>query len=318
MAQSKIEWKVGLFVVIGLVLLAALMLNFSKGMALFKKTYKLQMVADNAGGIKEKAMVLMSGIKVGNVIDANLSTNGKVIIRLQIDSAFKIDQRARFLVDAMGFLGDQYVAIVSTNSSGPYLADNAVVYCEPPLNLQEAMRSTASLLQQAQATMRTLDEAVSNVNRSILNPQTLTSFAQSISNIQAISGNANATLARIDKVVDANSPALHASISNLFEFSVELKTVLKTNQNDIAAAVKNLRTASVTVNELLDDVKATNGTVGLLLRDEQMKSQLVSLGTNLTVVAENFGAFSSNLNRRGIWSMLWKPKTKKESSEQDR
>ena len=311
------EWKVGLFVFIGLVLLAALMLNFSKGMALFKKTYKLQLVADNAGGIKEKAMVLMSGIKVGNVVDSTLSTNGKVIIRLQIDAAYKINHEARFLVDAMGFLGDQYVAIVSTNNSGPHLADNAVVYCEPPLNLQEAMRSTASLLQQAQSTMRTLDEAVSNVNRSVLNPQTLTSFAQSISNIQAISGNANQTLARIDQVVDANSPALHASISNLFNFSVELKTVLATNQNDIAAAIKNLRAASVTVNQLLDDVKATNGAAGLLLRDNQMKLQLGSLATNLNMAAENIGTFSSNLNQRGLWSMLWKPKTPKKSSGQD-
>lgn len=124
MAQTKIELKVGLFVFIGLVLLAGLMLNFSKGIALFKKTYELQLLADNAGGIKQKAMVLMSGIKVGTVVDSTLSTNGKVIIRLQIDSAFPIDHDARFLVDSMGFLGDQYVAIVSTNTSGVFLTNN--------------------------------------------------------------------------------------------------------------------------------------------------------------------------------------------------
>ena len=67
MAQSKMEWKVGLFVFIGLVLLAALMLNFSKGMSFFKKKYELNLRAENAGGIKEKAAVLMSGIQVGNV-----------------------------------------------------------------------------------------------------------------------------------------------------------------------------------------------------------------------------------------------------------
>jgi len=317
MAQTKIEWKVGLFVFTGLVLLAGLMLNFSKGIALFKKTYELQLLADNAGGIKQKAMVLMSGIKVGTVVDSTLSTNGKVIIRLQIDSAFPIDHAARFLVDSMGFLGDQYVAIVSTNTSGVFLTNNEVVICEPPLNLQEAMRSTASLLQQARTTMRTLDEAISNVNRSVLNPETLTSFAQSISNIQAISGNANQTLAKIDEVVDANQETLRNTVSNLFEFSIELKTVLATNQNDIAATVKNLRTASVSVNQLLDDVKATNGAAGLLLRDEQMKLQLGLLATNLNVAADNIGAFSSNVNQRGIWSMLWKPKAPKQPSGRD-
>lgn len=319
MPQSKIEWKVGLFVFIGLVLLAALMLNFSKGLSLFKGTYKLQLIAENVGGIKARAAVLMSGVNVGNVVDANLSTNGKVVIRLQIDKEFKIDRDARFLVDAMGFLGDQYVAIISTNDSGQYLTNNQVVFCEPPLNLQEAMRSTASLLQQARSTMKTLDEAVSNVNRSVLNPQTLTSFSQAISNIQTVSGNANQTLANIDKLVEANSPGVSAAISNLLDFSVALKTMLATNQNEIAAAVKNLRQASVTANQLLEDVKATNGPAGLLLRDEQMKLQLASLVTNLNSVAINFGTFSSNLNRRGLWSMLWKPKEpKKISSEKDR
>ena len=156
MAQSKIEWKVGLFVLIGLVLLAGLMLNFSKGLALFKKTYDLQLLADNAGGIKNKAMVLMSGITVGSVVDSTLSTNGKVIIRLQIDAAFQIDHEARFLVDSMGFLGDQYVAIVATNNSGIHLTNDQVVICEPALNLQEAMRSTAGLLQQAHCLTRRL------------------------------------------------------------------------------------------------------------------------------------------------------------------
>lgn len=315
MSQSKIEWKVGLFVFIGLVLMAALMLNFSKGLSLFKGTYKLQLIAENVGGIKEKAAVLLSGVNVGNVVDANLSTNGKVVIRLQIDKKFKIDRDARFVVDALGFLGDQYVAIISTNDSGQYLTNNQIVFCEPPLNLQEAMRSTASLLQQARSTMKTLDEAVSNVNRSVLNPQTLTSFSQAISNIQTISGNANQTLASIDRLVEANSPGVTASVSNLLDFSGGLKTMLSASQTDIEATVKNLKQASVTANQLLDDVKATNGAAGLLLRDEQLKLQIGLLVTNLNSVTVNLGAFGSNLNQRGIWSMLWKPKAPKESGK---
>jgi phospholipid/cholesterol/gamma-HCH transport system substrate-binding protein len=317
MSKSKMEWKVGLFVFIGLVLLAALMLNFSKGMSFFKKTYALRLRAENAGGIKEKAAVMMSGIKVGNVTDAQLSTNGFVIIRLKIYDEFKIDRSAHFLIDALGFLGDQYIAIVSTNNTGQYLTNNQEVICEPPLNLQEAMRSTAGLLQQAQATMHTLDTAVSNVNRAILNDTTLTSLSQAIGNIQTISSNANQTLGRIDRLVDTNAPVLSASLSNLYGFSAELKTVLATNQNEISDAVKNLRSASVTANQLLNDVKATNGTAGLLLRDEQMKQQITALVTNLNSVAVNFGTFSSNLNNRGIWSMLWKPKQPKKS-ERDR
>jgi ABC-type transporter Mla subunit MlaD len=316
MAQSKMEWKVGLFVFIGLVLLAVLMLNFSKGMSLFKKTYELRLKAEDVGGIKPKAGVLMSGVKIGNVLDSELKPDGAVIIRLRISEDYKIDRDSRFFIDSLGFLGDQYIAIEVTNRSGQFLANGDEVVCEPPLNLQAAMRSTAGLLLQAQTTMKTLDTAISNVNRSLLNNATLASFSQSISNIQTISANANQTLGKIDRLVQRNGPTLSSSVSNLHDFSAELKVMMATNQTEITEAIKNLRGASVTLNELLADVKATNGTAGLLLRDEQMKAEIGQLVTNLNSVAENFSTFGSNLNSRGIWSMLWKPKPPKKSERE--
>lgn len=309
------EWRVGVFVAIGIVLLAAVTLNFSKSLSSFKKTYRLRLRAENVGGIKDNAMVLLSGVKVGSVIDATLSTNGTVVIGLRIYNEFKIDRQARFLIDSAGFLGDQYVAIVSTNNSGEFLKNGDEVICEPPLNLQEAMRSTAGLLQQAQSTMRTLDAAVSNVNRAVLNDATLMTFAGAISNLQAISGDASKTLGKLDRLISSNSPVVSASVSNLFDFTAGLKVVLATNQNEILSAMTNLHRATVTVNELLDDVKQTNGAAGLLLRDEQTKAELAALVSNLNSATANFGVFSSNLNRRGIWSMLWKPKVEKPKRE---
>jgi phospholipid/cholesterol/gamma-HCH transport system substrate-binding protein len=282
-------------------------------LSFFRDTYELRLRAQNVGGIKEEAVVMMSGVKIGNVVKSTLSTNGSVIILLQIDEQFKIDRKARFTLDSLGFLGDQYVAIISTNDTGEFLAEGDEIIAEPPLNLQEAMRSTAGLLSQAQATMKTLDEAVSNVNRTVLNDATLTSFSHAISNLQSISGNANITLGKIDSLIVSNSPVIGASVSNLFDFSADLKTMLTTNKDDIASAVQNIKKASANLNQLLEDVKATNGPAGLLLRDAQMKAQINSLVTNVNSVAENLSVFSSNLNNRGIWSMLWKPKPPKKS-----
>ncbi len=49
MNQSRLEWKVGLFVFIGLVLLAALLLAFSKGTTFFRPTYDLLSARPNRG-----------------------------------------------------------------------------------------------------------------------------------------------------------------------------------------------------------------------------------------------------------------------------
>lgn len=162
--------------------------------------------------------------------------------------------------------------------------------------------------------MRTLDTAISNVNRAVLNDTTLTSLAGAISNLQTISGDATMTLGKLDGIIASNGPVLSASVSNIFELTAGLKIALATNQMELTSAMTNLHHATLTANELLDGIKATNGTAGLLLRDEQTKEQTAALISNLNATAENFATFGSNLNQRGIWRMLWKPKSPEPSS----
>src|SRR5206468_3259417 len=115
-------WKVGMFVLIGLVLVAALMLNFSKGITRFQSTYKLHLIMTTVSGLKPHADVMMSGVPVGNVVATDLALDtGLVDITVQILSKYKIRTNANFHIDALGFLGDQYIAVSpSTNNSAPF------------------------------------------------------------------------------------------------------------------------------------------------------------------------------------------------------
>ena len=67
------ETKVGLFVFIGLALLAVLLIQFSKGTSLFRGTYTLHLHAANVGGLKQRASVLLAGVQVGSVSDIQLA-----------------------------------------------------------------------------------------------------------------------------------------------------------------------------------------------------------------------------------------------------
>ena len=94
MEKSRLEIKVGLFVFIGLVLLAVLLIQFSKGTSLFRGTYELRLHADNVGGLKPRAGVLLAGVQVGTVSDIQLAPDGKsVTILLKIYKDYKIYQR---------------------------------------------------------------------------------------------------------------------------------------------------------------------------------------------------------------------------------
>src|ERR1700743_2634205 len=73
MDKKRLEWRVGLFVFIGLAVLGVMLLQFSKGASLFRPAYDLYLKAKNVGSLKTRASVLMSGVQIGTVSDIQLN-----------------------------------------------------------------------------------------------------------------------------------------------------------------------------------------------------------------------------------------------------
>src|SRR5450759_5408218 len=135
MSSARQEWKVGLFVLLGLTLLGILMVQFSKSWTGFKPTYELKLKAFNVGGLKPQSSVLMAGIVVGQVLSTDLSPDGKsVLIRVRIFKRYAIYSDARILIEQSGFLGDQFVSIDPQKNQGSLLKDGDEVICQEPFN----------------------------------------------------------------------------------------------------------------------------------------------------------------------------------------
>src|SRR3954471_9467267 len=122
MSQPRVAGKVGLFVVIGIVLIGALMLNFSRGVGLFKPKYEIKMRMRTVAGLKTRSAVLLSGIQIGNVDSVELDENTKdVIVRLKILKQFPMHKDAVFMIKQIGVLGDQFVTISPGSAETPLL-----------------------------------------------------------------------------------------------------------------------------------------------------------------------------------------------------
>jgi phospholipid/cholesterol/gamma-HCH transport system substrate-binding protein len=312
MSQPRLEWKVGLFVFIGLALLGALLIEFSKGLSLFQSTYEIYLHADNVGGLKPSAGVLMSGVQVGTVSDIQLAPDGKsVTITLSLYKRYEIHKDADFIIDQSGFLGDQFVAIEPKENKAAVFKDQDHAKALPPFNLQQFTRSATGFIQRIDETVKKLDEAFANITRLLLTPETLTNLSLAVSNLRGFSDRATVAADNFNGILLTNSPAVAQSASNLVvfskqlnEFAAGLKGVLVTNQEAVHIAVKNLESSSETLKNLLNDVQAGKGLAGDLLKNEQM-------ATNVEQIAQNLSITTSNLNRLGLWRILWQHKQPK-------
>src|SRR5262245_15870535 len=306
MSQKTLEWKVGLFVFGCLVVLGLLMVYFSKGMTFFKPTYTLRLNSKSVGGIKPQAAVLMAGVQIGNVTRAELAEDGRTVtVFLKFDAKYKIHGDAVFSIDSMGFLGDQYIMITPGKNEVGVLQDNDEVTCREPFNLQEVARSALGFIHRIDETARKLDDALTRVDRSLLNEESLTNLAAAFGNLRLVSDRALTAADRIDWLVQSNALGVNTAVSNLVLFSLRLndlstsfERLLSTNEADITTAVKNIESASDLMKGLLTDIRAGKGLAGSLFNDQQLEA-------GFSQIVSNLSALSSNLNRYGL---LWKPK----------
>lgn len=306
MNDSRKNLSVGIFVLVGMLLAAVLMIAFSRGKLFSTGSYALTLKAVNVGGIKMKAQVQMAGVVVGHVNSIELAADGKsVAIAIGIEKRFLIYGDAVFGIDASGFLGDQFVSIKPTANAKPLLRDGDHVTCEEPFNLQDTARAAAGFIKRLDATATRLNDAIARVDEMVLNRETLTNVAVTFQNLRTVSERAILTMDNIDGVIQTNRDPIALAITNLVTFSAEinrvigrLDSVVATNASVVNATMTNFQATSDTLREIVEGIQQGQGTVGGLLKDPALKNQLSQVASNMVIL-------SGNLSRYGI---LYKPK----------
>ena len=306
MDKKRLALKVGFFVFFGIVVLAVLMLQFSKGMSFLRPTYKILLRAPNVGGLKPHATVLMAGVQVGSVSDVRLAPDGKsVTIDLTVYRQYTIYKDAEFRIQQSGFLGDNYIAIKPTKNTGGQFHDMDTAETEEPFDLQEVARSASGFIRRIDETAKRLNAAIDDVRRLALNEETLSNLSVTVGTMRVAAERAVTVMDQIDILFATNGPAIAESTSNIVVFSEDmtrfagmLNTILTTNGEDISVAVKNIQASSEALKNILQDVEAGKGTAGTLLHNERVAANVAAIASNLSVT-------TSNLNRLGLWRFLW-------------
>lgn len=309
MSQTRFQSRVGGFVVLCLVLMAALLLVFSKGTRFFTPTYEVKMRIRNVGGLKERSAVFLAGIQIGNLKSVELAPDGRsVVLRLTVLRKYQVHKDAEFVVEQIGVLGDQFVSIHPRENTAPLLQDGDVVEGRESFNFQEVARSADDLLKQFSRALVEIRESITNVKASVLDPTTLSNFSATVANFRKVSEHTLVMVQDASALVRTNGQPLTQAVSNMVSFSARLEKVAEhldetiiTNRAGISGAVTNFQIATGALRDLATDLNAGKGLAGSLLKDQHLQSQVAEFTSNLVVL-------SSNLNRHGL---LYKPRPPK-------
>src|SRR5688572_29656361 len=107
------EWKVGLFIVAGLVVITVMAIKFGKVGTGWKDFYKLTVEFHNASGLRKGNDVYLAGDRVGSGEEAPSLIGGRFAVQvpLRIREGVKIPKAAKFVIGTSGLMGDAYVGV---------------------------------------------------------------------------------------------------------------------------------------------------------------------------------------------------------------
>ncbi|SHE71726.1 phospholipid/cholesterol/gamma-HCH transport system substrate-binding protein [Lampropedia hyalina DSM 16112] len=114
MQRSKLDFWVGLFVMLGAAALVFLALKSANllQMSWNTQSYQVKAYFDNVGGLKPQAAVRSSGVVVGRVSSIAFDdTVYRALVVLDMDKRYQFSEDSSLKILTSGLLGDQYIGI---------------------------------------------------------------------------------------------------------------------------------------------------------------------------------------------------------------
>jgi len=143
MKYTKLEFLVGLFVLIGMAAIAYLTITLGSG-SLTGDTYLVEARFTNAGGLNKGGSVLIAGVFVGRVEDVRMDVSdftAIATIRLKSDVRLPMDTMAS--IKTTGLIGDKYIALAPGAEDEILKAGSRITMTESAVDLESLIGKMA-------------------------------------------------------------------------------------------------------------------------------------------------------------------------------
>ena len=313
--KKRTEVLVGLFLLIGFLMLGGLVLQFGKFSDHLRGQYSLTVVFDDASGVIKGSEVRMGGAKIGQVADLpELNDAVQVEVRLAIREAIRIPAGSTFQINSATLLGDKLIVVVPPlDRSLGFIAPGSRLSGSGPTGLdalqnsaENVGRDAVRILKQAEVTLAKVDgavleiqtaskqlgEAVGKINRTVLSDKNLAQLDTTLENLATTTQDWKTASAKLEPTLEEAREAMQAvrnaaggaekTLKSADQALAEAKPAL----TKLPKAVDNFSATTAKAGEALDRMKRGEGLLGALATDND--------------VALDAKAFMRNLRRHGI------------------
>lgn len=286
-----IEWKVGLFMLIGLGLIAYMAIQFGKLGQGLKKYYMITAEFQNASGLLKGADVYMAGARVGFTADAPQLIEKRFAVKvvLKIKEGVKIPRGSSILIGSSGFLGDAFVGI--NPPANPNLNDNLkngdYLIGTRLEGFGDLAVKGADVMDELKKRLQELEAPIKDIRERVLSDTNLKAIDETFSSLSELTRDLKGSVKGIDEVITRAKEAVDtvketvgsvkAPIAKIDAAAADLKVTLTSIKSAANSADRALESARI----LIGKANTGKGTLGMLLADKETGDNLKALIQNL-------------------------------------
>ncbi len=317
--------RLGLFVIIGTILLVVASYLIGNNKSMFSKTFSISAKFNNVNGLILGNNVRFSGIVVGTVKDIEMESDTLIKVRMAIEEKMQqyIKKDAIATIGSDGLVGSMIINIIPGKNNAPLVQDNDEISSYSRIATEDMLSTlnvtnenaamlTADLLKVSQS----LTKGKGTMGRLLNDTVMASNLEKIVINLKLTSEQANIAFAKLNKMV--NTIDLKESTAGIL-----LSDTISGNQ--MRQVIANLQSTSIKMEEitkevqvLVKNVKEGEGALDYLTKDTLLVQKLDATLNNIESGTEKFDENMEALKHNFLFKGYFKKLEKKQLKEEKR
>lgn len=289
------ELKVGLLSLMAIASLVIVSLKITSNKANFGEYIQYETILADATGIYENSTIKVAGIPAGKILKIKLS-GSQALVRFEVSKDIKITSNAKLRIKSVGFLGDKFIDIYLGDQTGPRLKEGTMVGAETGAGFEQLGKDASEILKDVKVIAQTIRESLYTGDKK-------NAIKEIVTQINEFSHNANDISKSLKKIIGENENKINRIVENLNQVTSQLAYEtdrfqdgsLMNDLDQVGPILEKVDVAVADLKTIMADVKAGKGTVGKLLRDEEVIDQVNETLSGVNKIVGRMNRFKTDI-----------------------